>query len=705
MNDFRSKSLSWPIAGGQCFRPPTLAAAALWLLLLTSSLLADSNDNQQPQSGAATAKSASGQAAATKNSTVPIGAQVDAFELMDYRGRSYNSSEFSSATAIALVFLGTECPLAKLYAGRASQLEREYRESGVVFLAINPNVQDSLEMMASFARRHELEIPFLKDPAQKLSDAVGATRTPEVCLLDGQRRLVYRGRIDDQWGIGYARDETTSTELKDALQAVLRGTAVPLAESPAQGCLIGRRSPSSGAGEVTFANQISRFIHRRCLECHRDGEIGPMDFTKYEDVAAWSDMMWEVISDRRMPPWHTTPEYGPFSNDRYLSSQEIEQFQKWVDAGTPLGDLDQLPETPTYTTGWQLPREPDLIISATAEPFTVPAKGIVQYQHFIGDLGLTEDKWVKAVEVRPGNRAVVHHILVFDRPKGSRATIMPHRSFFAGYIPGGRVAPLPDGMAKRLSAGSELVFQIHYTPIGTEQLDQSQIGIVFADQAKPLTHEVQTISVVDLLFGIPPHAASFASSAVLDNPLPECELLALTPHMHLRGKSYRYTAIFPNGNRRVLLDVPNYDFNWQTDYLFAEPVKLPEGTQILGEAIFDNSTKNLNNPDPSKWVYFGEQTWDEMMIGYMHLAIPVDPATGRARTSVLPHELKGGISSLDALFNRLDVNQDGVLSKAEAPNRVVAFFRMLDRNGDGVLSKQEFQMVDRFQKMLSEFQP
>ncbi len=623
-----------------------------------------------------------------------IGTKIGSFALSDFRGREFRSEEFASAPAIALVFLGTECPLAKMYALRINQLEEAYKDSGVAFLAINPNVQDSLEMMASFARRHHLEMPFLKDPAQELANAVGATRTPEVCLLDSQRKLVYRGRIDDQFGIGYVREAPQGAELKEAIDSVLGGKPVAKAEVPAAGCLIGRRKDASSGGEVTYANQIARLVQNNCLECHRDGEIGPMSFTHYEDVAAWSDMMMEVIDQRRMPPWHASAEYGHFSNDRKLSEDEIALFRKWVDDGAPLGDVSQLPEPKNFTLGWQLPREPDLIIPVSPKPVKVPAKGVVDYKHFTHKLKFDEDKWIQAAEIRPGNRAVVHHVLVFDRPAGSREDIMPHRSFFAGFVPGAPVPPLPEGMAKRLPAGSELVFQVHYTPIGTEVMDQSQLGLIFVDDPSKLTHEIQTTSVVDFLLQIPPGDASYPSTADLQRPLPECELLSLSPHMHLRGKSFKFTAIFPDGRRDTLLDVPDYDFNWQTDYRLSSRLPIPAGTQIVGEATFDNSEENLNNPNSTEWVSFGEQTWDEMMIGYLHVAIPIDPSTGRAKTSVLPKDNPENGPSPKEIFTRFDRDGDGKLRKEEIHPKMKPFFILLDKDRDGFLVIEEFKLPD-----------
>lgn len=622
-----------------------------------------------------------------------IGSKIAKFELTDYQGRKWSSDELLGAKGTVVVFLGTQCPLAKIYSARVNQLEAEFKKSGISFVAVSPNVQDSLEMMAAFARKHKLEMPFLKDPDQSLASAMGATRTPEACLVDSTGKLVYRGRIDDQYGIGYVREAPKSSELKAALKAVVEGKAVRESEVAAVGCLIGRRKPGKGDGEITYCNQVARILQNRCVECHRDGDIGPMDLTNYEDVAAWSDMMLEVINDNRMPPWQANPAHGKFSNDRSLSAQEKEILKKWVASGTPLGDTSLLPEPLKFADGWQLPQEPDVVVPVSSEPFVVPAKGAVRYQYFQQSLSFDEDKWIKAMEVKPGNRAVVHHILVFDRIKGTDGNIQGHRSFFAGYVPGTRAKPFADGMAKRLPAGSELIFQVHYTTVGTEQVDQSHIGLVFEKDPSKLTHEIQTSSVFDARFRIPPNTSDYSVKAELDKPLPACDLLALSPHMHVRGKSYRYTALFPDGRKQVLLDVPRYDFNWQNEYRLEEKLAIPAGTQILGEAVFDNSEENLNNPDPNQWVTFGEQTWEEMMIGYFHVAVPLERDTLKAKVSVLPEPIQQRRRpSAKEMFGRLDRDQNGKLTKDEIPERFRPLATTLDANNDGVITEEEFKL-------------
>ncbi len=282
------------------------------------------------------------------------------------------------------------------------------------------------------------------------------------------------------------------------------------------------------------------------------------------------------------------------------------------------------------------------------------------------------------------NRSVVHHILVFIRKKGSRENIDGERSFFFGYVPGTRVAPMPTGLAKRLPKDSEFIFQVHYTPVGTEQEDQSRFGLVFADPST-VTHEVKTTSAVQVNLNIPPNEANYTTDAMLPEELPECTLLSMSPHMHLRGKSFRYTALLPDGQKQPLLDIPKYDFNWQTEYRLSEGMKLPAGTRIFCEAAFDNSVKNLNNPNPNAWVHWGDQTYEEMMIGYFHVSVPVDSG------SDLVSKKKARQRSQSALqiFASLDKNNDDRLTQDEVPDRLKKTVEKLDRNGDGILEKAE----------------
>ena len=617
-----------------------------------------------------------------------IGSKLESFSLKDYQGKEWKLSEFESKKAVVFAFIGTQCPLARLYSARLVELEKQYRDRGIAFVAVDSNVQDSLAEMAAHARKFGFDFAFLKDPSQELANRMGVTRTPEVCVIDADRTIRYRGRIDDQFGIGYSKDKATSKELVSAIEAIVKKEDIVTPTSIASGCLIGRgpRDLAKSESTVTYAEQVSRILQARCVSCHRPGEIAPMDLGNYDDASAWADMIVEVLDEGRMPPWHASEAHGVFENDRRMPAEEIAAIKNWARAGAVRGDASKEPTPTKYVDGWQLPREPDLVIPMSDKPFEVPAKGDVRYQYFIADPKLTQDMWVNGMEIIPGNRSIVHHILVFVREKGNQKRGLDgERGFLAGYVPGTRAQPMPEGMAKRIPANSELVFQIHYTPNGTAQTDLSKVGFMIAD-SKKITHEVQATSSVQTNFRIPPRNGDYKTTAMQPEELPNCELLSMSPHMHVRGKSFRYTAVYPDGNREILLDVPKYDFNWQTEYRLSQNKKMPSGTRIFCEASFDNSTSNLNNPNPDAWVQWGDQTYEEMMIGYFHISIPVDPSLGRAANL---KKAKVERPTPAQIFAMLDTDKDGKLIRDELPKQLLPMFDKLDINKDGVLEKSE----------------
>jgi peroxiredoxin len=605
---------------------------------------------------------------------------------VDWQGREHQLQDFQDRKVLVVAFLGTECPLVKQYSVRLAEIREKYKSEGLELIGVNSNVQDSLEEIGAFARRQNIEFPLLKDPDGKIAEHFGATRTPEVFVLDSKRAVCYYGRIDDQFGVGYMKPTAEARDLTAAIDELLAGGKVSTPHQPATGCRIGRKrsaSSDSAQSEVTFSNQIIRILQARCIECHRAGEIGPMDLTNYEEVAGWAEMIQEVIHDGRMPPWHASPHHGKFVNDRSLSEQEIKLIDQWVAAGAPEGDRKDLPEPTKYTEGWQLPKAPDLVVQMADKPFQVPARGDVRYQYFRVDPGFKEDKWLKAAEIQPSNRAVVHHVLVFVREKGSFQGLKGDRGFLVGYVPGTRVAPYPDGLAKRIPAGSELVFQVHYTPIGTPQEDLTKLGMIFAE-ADSIQYEVVTTSAVQVRLNIPPGDANYKTDATTPEQLPDSELLLMSPHMHLRGKAFRYTLLKPDGTRDILLDVPNYDFNWQTAYRLQEPLRVEAGSKMYCEAVFDNSEENLNNPDPSARVRWGDQTYEEMMIGYFDLAIK--RSAERESKSKAP---RVPVEMIQAAAKRWDKNSDKLLERSEVPERWHAIFERLDKNRDEKIDESE----------------
>lgn len=632
------------------------------------------------------ASAGSSQAEEGKSDSPVLGRTITELKASDWQGREHTLSEYQAKKILVVAFLGTECPLVKQYASRLNEIREKFKSDGVEVIGVNSNVQDSLEEIGAFVRRQKIEFPMLKDPDGKIAELFGATRTPEVFVLDSSRMISYYGRIDDQFGVGFVKPKAEANDLVLALSELAASGKVSQPHSPAPGCRIGRYrkvEKSAEVAQVTFSKQISRILQERCVECHRTGEIGPMDLTNYSEVAGWAEMIQEVIHDGRMPPWHASPSHGSFANDRSMSEEEIKLIDQWVAAGVPEGDPSELPEPKKYVAGWQLPKDPDLVVQMADKPYQIPARGDVRYQYFRVDPGFKEDKWLKAAEILPSNRAVVHHVLVFVREKGSFEGLEGERGFLVGYVPGTRVGPYPEGLAKRIPAGSELVFQVHYTPIGTPQEDLTKLGMIFAEP-ESIKYEVVTTSAVQVRLNIPPGEANYQTAATTPEELPESELLLMSPHMHLRGKAFRYTLVKPDGTREILLDVPKYDFNWQTAYWLKEPLKVPAGAKMYCEAAFDNSEENLNNPDPSARVRWGDQTYEEMMIGYFDLAIARSAdREKKAKKSNVPIEM------IQAAAKRWDKNGDKLLEKSEVPERWHALFGRLDKNGDEKIDSEE----------------
>lgn len=548
------------------------------------------------------------------------------FRLKDYRGKEHALADFRDNQFVVGIFLGTECPLAKLYGSRVAELSKQFGPRGVAFVGFISNQQDSITEISSYARRHAIEFPVLKDLKNEFADQIGAERTPEVFVWDQSGRIHYRGRIDDQYGVGYARSKPTRHDLTIALDQLLADKQVTTPVTKAVGCLIGRVRQPDPNSRITYSNQIARIMQKRCVECHRAGEIAPFELRNYDEVVGWSEMIAEVVKESRMPPWHADPAHGEFLNDRRLSDEEKEQIFAWVSAGAPEGNPADLPPPRKFIDGSQLPQAADIEFTMREKPFVVKAEGEVAYQNFIVDPGFKEDKWITMAEALPGNRSVVHHIVVYIVPPTSKAKrgFAPGTQFLTTYVPGYQSRPLPEGMAKWMPAGSKLIFQLHYTPIGTEQTDLSKLRLVFTNLSE--VNRVVVSSAVQIRhqdFLIPANAQNHRSEASQKIRFKDAKLISLFPHMHLRGRSFRMEVKYPDGQRETLLNVPNYDFNWQTTYRLRAPKSIPEGAELIIVGHHNNSSTNLANPDPSESVRWGDQTWEEMLIGLYEWSIPM----------------------------------------------------------------------------------
>ena len=603
-------------------------------------------------------------------------------------------------STVVVCFLGTECPLAKLYSKRLNQLFQTFASDRVRFVAVYSNVQDSLAEIESSVADGGIEFPVVHDVGNVWADRFDARRTPEIFVVDGDGRLRYHGRVDDQYLPGQARSAPQRDDLRVAVEQVVSGDAVEVPDTPVAGCLIGREKSQGVAAadsepDVTFCNQIVRLLNQHCVECHRAGEIGPFALTDFEEVQGWAEMILEVVEERRMPPWHAAAGIGHFQNARGLEEGEISQLRTWVESGAPYGDAANLPDTaPEFVDGWELPSEPDQVIAMRSRAFRVPATGTVDYQYFVVDPGWEEDRWIQAAQVVPGHRSVVHHAIVFVRPPDGAA--MRGVGWLSAYVPGQRNFVLPEGHARFVPAGSKLVFQMHYTPNGESADDLTKLGVVLADP-QSVTHEVLTIIGIDQEFEIPPMAQDFPVNGTVRWFPSRGRLLTIVPHMHVRGRAFEVSTVRDDVTTQQL-SVPSYDFNWQHAYRLKEPLDLDDIDAIDFVARFDNSANNPVNPDPTQLVTWGDQTWEEMAVVFFDVATPLDTGTGSESIDADADEVpltESDVSAkiedeTDAFMRRLDTNGDGEIQRTETPRSFRRFgFWRFDRDGDRRLTREE----------------
>ncbi len=381
------------------------------------------------------------------------------------------------------------------------------------------------------------------------------------------------------------------------------------------------------APPVTFHKNVEPILQNRCQVCHRPGEAAPMSLLTYQQTRPWAKAIRAAVLTGKMPPWHADPHYGKFTNDLSLSPGEKQTLIAWIDGGAKEGSAADAPKRRSYPTGWNI-ETPDVVFEMP-QSFDVPATGAIDYQYIPVPTNFTEDKWVEMAEVRPGNRSVVHHVIVMvDTGTGTR-----NEEYLAGYAPGMTPQIWKPGEARLIKAGATLIFQMHYTANGKPAQDRTRIGLVFAK--KPVTEQIVAMQAIPQGLAIPPGDPNYHVESVAMMPQ-AVRLVGMRAHMHLRGKSFQFRAVYPNGESEILLDIPKFDFGWQPYYYLETPKLLPRGTMIRCSAVYDNSANNLLNPDPSATVEWGPQTWDEMMIGWLDVAIPVSAAGRNLRGALLP---------------------------------------------------------------------
>src|SRR5262245_37690373 len=374
---------------------------------------------------------------------------------------------------------------------------------------------------------------------------------------------------------------------------------------------------------VTFTKDVAPILYKSCIECHRPTMFAPMSLTTFEEARPWLRSIKARVSARTMPPWGSDMPHGIFKNDPRLTDKEVDTIVAWIDSGAPKGDMKDMPALPTFVEGWTIGK-PDAIYTMT-EDFTIPATGAVEYQYIRIPVNLPEDRWFKAIEIKPGARAQVHHVIAFtqpsDEPTRPGGALGPTN--IGGVTPNKPGVTFDPGVARLLRGHHDIILQMHYTTNGKEAVDRTQVGIIFAKE--PPSKLAGGGMVLQPRFVI---QAGDANAEVRgETEIKQDTLMTnLTPHMHVRGKDMKYTAFYPDGTSEVLLNVPKYDFNWQITYELAKPKLLPKGTRVEVVAHYDNSTGNRFNPDATKDVRWGDQTWEEMMIGFWGTVSDYKPA-------------------------------------------------------------------------------
>jgi peroxiredoxin len=539
------------------------------------------------------------------------------FALLDHQGRMQELRRMD-ASVVVLFFTANECPIARQCATKLNDLQARFAARGVRVLLVNANSGDDRKSINRESRELGIwHLPTLKDDTQGVARHLGVRRTGEALAISTKDWTVfYRGALDDQLVEGASKPQPSERYLETALDQFLGGQPVTLAKTVARGCVIhfdGGNGPDSAA--VSYTQDVVPILASKCVSCHSPGNIGPWAMTSHRKVKGMASMIEEVLLTRRMPPWDADPHVGKFANDASLTVAEAQTLLRWVHQGAVRGEgpdpLENLkvPVTPEWPLG-----QPDLVLRLPS-PQQIPANGVLDYRHVEVLAGNANEAWVGAVYVKAGNRKVLHHIIARIKEQGEKDHL-GQDEMFVGWAPGSTQEWYPKGAGKFLPKNAKFDLELHYTTCGSPQTDATEIGLYLLKE--PPTHRYESVPVVNFQFEIQPGDPDSPAQGLYCFP-EDAVLHGVTPHMHLRGKWMRFELLQPDGKREVVGSIPRYDFNWQFTYEFAKPRKLTRGTWAVLNGGFDNSARNPANPDPKKAVHWGEQSWDEMFLGWYNV--------------------------------------------------------------------------------------
>ncbi len=612
-------------------------------------------------------------------------ATVDNFMLSDteYMGHELYRTD---AKAIVLISHANGCPIVRNLAPALKALKARYEGQGVQFLMVNSAIQDSMEAIAKEKAEYGFDIPILKDANQLVGEQLGVTRTAEVFVIDPKTwKITYRGPLDDRLDYGVQKAAAQHTWAADAIEATLAGRQAMAAGKQSVGCLID--FPNRKVATISYVKEVAPILEKKCAACHTEGGIGPFAMSSYEMVKGFSPMIREVLRTDRMPPWNVDPHVSKFADDKNLTPAEIKTVVHWVEQGAPRdGVTDPLAVAAKkrVVAEWPLGK-PDLILDLPT--YKIPASGVVDYQRPIVVNPLTEGKWVKASTYVVNQRQAVHHFLsgyLKEVPADGKGNESRWGASMGGYAVGAESTLWPTNVGSYLPPGGAIGFQAHYTPFGKEVTDASKIGLYFYKDGEKPDLVMRNSVVIDNTIVIPPGAARHKETAYIDFPK-DALLYSAFPHAHYRGYASDLWIQYPDGSKKRLLAMPRYDFNWQREYTFAEPLKVPAGSKLIANYWYDNSKQNPANPDASKTIVWGDQSWEEMFYTAVRYRWLDETSTKLTNYDELMDQTR--------LLGMLDENIDGTIQKAELKgqlgDRLTPYFAQIDRNKSGGIENGE----------------
>jgi peroxiredoxin len=558
---------------------------------------------------------------------------LGAISFADLNGKTYTRNSIGSSKATVFLFISAQCPISNIYTPRFNALAADYAQKGVQVFAIYSDRQESVADIARHVKDRKLTFPAVKDAHGTLADALGAKLTPEAVVVDAQGAICYRGRIDDNAVV----TRVTSHDLTNALNAVLKGEAVAQPAVMAFGCAIRRDAASvvAAKGVPTYAHDVASILRAKCESCHRAGEVAPFTLQDYKQASAWASDIKRYTQNGQMPPWKPDAGYGMFKDvaAHTLSDKEKTVLAKWADSGAPLGNPKDIPSPAKFSSDWKM-GTPDVVIQPEKEYHLSP-DGEDVYRNFVVKTNFSEDRWLRAVECRPGNRGIVHHIINYidsqhraDKLEGEDHDGQPGYTssgggagfqpdgFLGGWAPGNDPGELPQGVGTLLPKGANIVVQVHYHKNGKPETDLTKIGLHFAHGT--IDKMARSNFVINFGFKLP-YGDERHETKATTGIREDCHILSVMPHMHLLGKEMKVWATLPDGTEKPLVWIKDWDFNWQATYQLKEALFLPKGSKVHLVAYYDNSDKNPRNPNRSnpRDVTWGEQTTDEMCIAFL----------------------------------------------------------------------------------------